>query len=121
MSVTLQGFYSVTAVRQDDTVAEVEVRISPDHPVYGGHFPDQPVAPGAALTQMVLDEAERLLGGGRSLAVARQIKFLAVIDPRVVGTILLRYQFVHQDDGVQFTCAGSDASTVYFKINGILR
>jgi 3-hydroxyacyl-[acyl-carrier-protein] dehydratase len=118
MASSLEGFYSVTASRNDSAVAELEVRIHAEHAVYFGHFPGQPVAPGAALTQMVVDEAQRLLVTDRPFSGARQVKFLSVLNPHITDTIMLRYSFSGTADAPQFACTGTYGETVFFKING---
>ena len=94
---TLDGFYKVTSTERDEGNVVVRLRLDAEHPVYEGHFPGQPVAPGAALTQMVVDEATRIAGGNMTFAGARQIKFLSVTDPNKVGELELRYTFAERD------------------------
>ncbi len=118
MTSSLEGFYSVTESRKDGAVAEVDVRIHAEHVVYEGHFPGQPVAPGAALTQMVVDEAQRLLATERPFSGARQVKFLSVLNPHVTEALTLRFSFSGTDDAPQFACTGTHGETIFFKING---
>lgn len=108
----------MTDESRDGVTAEVRVSIHRDHPVYDGHFPGQPVAPGAALTQMVIDEAERLMGGGHIFSGARQVKFLSVLNPGITSELTLRYTFTERDGQQQFACVGKGGETVFFKING---
>lgn len=115
---TLDGFYKVTATERDESNVVVRLRLNAAHPAYEGHFPGQPVAPGAALTQMVVDEATRIIGGKLTFAGARQIKFLSVIDPNKVGELELRYTFVERDGSMPFTCTGFNGQTIFLKMNG---
>jgi 3-hydroxyacyl-[acyl-carrier-protein] dehydratase len=59
----------------------VSLRISPQHPVFAGHFPGTPIVPGALL----LDEAVRALaearGQGASPCEIAAAKFLSVVRP----------------------------------------
>lgn len=115
---SLEGFYSVLTDTRDENSAEVQVRIHADHAIYAGHFPDQPIAPGAALTQMVIDEAQRLIGGQQVFVGAKQIKFLSVLNPNVTGQLVLRFSFSTRDSQQQFACTGVAGDTIFFKING---
>jgi 3-hydroxyacyl-[acyl-carrier-protein] dehydratase len=115
---SLQGFYvRITSPSLADSVV-VHVRIDASHEVYKGHFPDQPVAPGAALTQMVIDEAARMIGASTTFIGAKQVKFLSVLDPTKTQELELHYTFVERDGGYQFACTGKNAETIFFKING---
>lgn len=118
---SLIGFYTLLSAERDHDMAEVQVRIHADHPVYQGHFPERPVAPGAALTQMVVDEAHNLLGDQLQFSGARQIKFLSVLDPNVTDTLTLRYNFTASDGQQQFSCVGTTGETVFFKMNGAFK
>lgn len=66
------------------------LQVPTDHPAFPGHFPGQPVLPGAALLSMVLDALERQpalcarLGAPR---VIEQVKFLAPVKPGAVLTL----------------------------------
>lgn len=118
---TLYGFYKVTATERDESNVVVRLRLDAAHPIYEGHFPGQPVAPGAALTQMVVDEAMRIIGGKLTFAGARQIKFLSVTDPNLASELELRYVFSERDGAKHFTCTGLNGETVFLKMNGEFR
>lgn len=116
---SLLGFYE----RISDTTVEngsvVSIKLNPTHEVYQGHFPGKPVAPGAALTQMVLDEAMRLTSSEKNVTEFRQIKFLSVIDPTQVQDLELEFDFRERNGLDMFTCVGRSGVTNYFKLNGI--
>jgi 3-hydroxyacyl-[acyl-carrier-protein] dehydratase len=116
---TLIGFYKRISETQTETGFVVSVNLNADHEVYEGHFPGKPVAPGAALTQMVLDEAIRLTNGEKKVTEFRQIKFLSVIDPTQVQDLELEFDFRERNGVDMFTCVGRSGKTNYFKLNGI--
>jgi len=118
---SLSGFYSVSSETTTENTATVVVSINPKHEVYEGHFPNQPVAPGAALTQMVIDEATKLFASGRMFVGAKQIKFLSVLDPNKTSILTMEYTFVERDARLQFACTGKHDETIFFKINGTFR
>jgi len=115
---SLQGFYSIESVENTDTGTTVIVRLNDMHPVFDGHFPGKPVAPGAMLTQMVLDEACSLLGGSLHFVGACQIKFLSVLNPLQTTMLRLEYAFAEREGQQQFTCTGINGGTTYFKMHG---
>lgn len=115
----LQGFYQRISELKTDAGFTVNVQLNADHGVYQGHFPGKPVAPGAALTQMVLDEAIRLTDHQKKLKEFRQIKFLAVIDPTLVNQFELEFDLRERNGVDMFTCVGRSGETNYFKLNGI--
>ena len=72
----LAGFYKLVSEEKTESGFNLKIELNQEHEVYAGHFPSKPVAPGAALTQMVLDEAMRLTHGDKKVTEFRQIKFL---------------------------------------------
>jgi 3-hydroxymyristoyl/3-hydroxydecanoyl-(acyl carrier protein) dehydratase len=60
---------------------ESELAIASDHPAYAGHFPGQPILPGAVL----LDEALREIGRSRGIDLTHwrlaSAKFLKTVGP----------------------------------------
>lgn len=116
---TLIAFYERISEVKTETGFVITVNLNSNHEVYEGHFPGKPVAPGAALTQMVLDEAMRLTNAEKKVVEFRQIKFLAVIDPTQIEALALEYDFRERNGVEMFTCVGRNGTTNYFKLNGI--
>lgn len=116
---SLVGFYELVSEAKTENGFVLKVKLNSEHEVYNGHFPGKPVAPGAALTQMVLDEAVRLSEGNKPANEFRQIKFLSVIDPTVVNELELVYDFRERKGIDMYTCVGRSGETSYFKLNGI--
>ena len=116
---TLAGFYELMGEKEAENGRVLSFKLNADHEVYQGHFPGKPVAPGAALTQMVLDEAMRLTNGEKRVTEFRQIKFLSVIDPTQVQELQLEFDFRERNGIDMFTCVGRLGETNYFKLNGI--
>lgn len=118
MMATLAEFYEVVSTTGTAESWITSVRLNPNHNVYEGHFPGKPVAPGAALTQMVLDEVA-LRTADRLVTELRQIKFLTVIDPTQVNELELVFEIKERKGSEMFTCIGRATETNYFKLNGI--
>jgi len=74
-------------IAQMDTIApqhfRVVVSLVPNHPVYAGHFPANPVAPGVCTLQMIVECAGRALGYSVMITQAPVIKFLEVVRPSI--------------------------------------
>lgn len=57
------------------------VRMNPAHRIFAGHFPGNPVVPGACLLQMALEILEKHLGRKLFLQKAPDIKFKVSVKP----------------------------------------
>jgi 3-hydroxyacyl-[acyl-carrier-protein] dehydratase len=78
-----------------------ELRFAPDHPTAAGHFPGNPIIPGALL----LDEVLFAIGAGEGKAaggcVVRSAKFLHPVRPG--DRIVLRWEALPTGD-MRFEC-----------------
>lgn len=99
---------------------EVVVNLNKDSAVYAGHFPDQPIAPGVCLTQMVKEVTNDILEKEWSLREVRQIKFLAMVDPNETPSLLLKLKLQPTDTNCNIVCTATADETSYFKIIGTL-
>lgn len=57
------------------------VILNADHPLYEGHFPQQPIVPGVLMIALVKDLLEIQLQKKLQLAKARNIKYLNILIP----------------------------------------
>lgn len=76
--------FALAQLAEDDTPVQLAHTVPADHPVFAGHFPGQPLVPGALLLAEVLEAVQRVpalatrLGANPTLAAA---KFLAPVRP----------------------------------------
>ena len=61
MAELLPNFYKVTHSEHiNETDRVVQVMLNPQHPIYNGHFPQQPVVPGVCMLQMIKECIEKI-------------------------------------------------------------
>lgn len=77
-----KGFYSVNAVTpQGEGKYHVSLMLNKDHAIFKGHFPGNPVTPGACMLQVVKELAQDILGMKLMMTQATNVKFMALINP----------------------------------------
>jgi 3-hydroxymyristoyl/3-hydroxydecanoyl-(acyl carrier protein) dehydratase len=86
------------------SIAAVEIRIAPDHPVFAGHFPARPIVPGALLIDRVAAALTTATGHGVTGVAAA--KFLRPVGP---GESLGVGFAVEADDRIRFEISSGDA------------
>lgn len=73
----LDNLYHIT----DRTDSSFTVSLNPEHFIYKAHFPGEPITPGVVILQISIELMELMLGRSVQLSVARNVKFLQVINP----------------------------------------
>lgn len=125
----LNSFYKITArsvsqkeITPGQIVSEhrLETVLDPLHPVFAGHFPGNPVVPGVFQIQMIIESMNEILNRKVRLKESDNIKFLSMIDPRVVDTLsILLIIKEKQEEQYPVNATISAGEQVYLKFKGI--
>lgn len=78
--MTSDSLYSIISTHSENNNHKVCVKLNTSHPVYGGHFPDQPVLPGVCTLQMIRECAGMILN--------RNIRYKAIIQCKLTSAIM---------------------------------
>ena len=73
--------YTIQDWRAGDNAVETTLFLRPDHSLFEGHFPGQPVLPGACMLQMIKEIMETALNMHLQLTNAPAMKFLQRVIP----------------------------------------
>ncbi len=84
----INDFFKIDHIQDGDTQV-ASITLNPDHKVYQGHFPGNPVAPGVCLVQMAKETLEHIIGRKLFMESCSNIKFTAVLNPFVNPNVLL--------------------------------
>jgi len=94
-------------------------RLNASHPIFGGHFPGNPVVPGVCQVQMVKELVEKTVNHPLRLTESDNIKFLAMINPNLVPELEFRI-LIKPISGQQVSATVSVVSgtSVFLKFKG---
>lgn len=109
-------FYTIKSKNTGEEQWQFNLSLNPQHPVYEGHFPQQAVAPGAMLTEMVKHIVENELGKTLRMTRARNIKFLNMLLPEKADNVDLEMS-VAQEDEISVQAQAKIGEDIYFKIS----
>ena len=114
----LEGLFDIKEQAVENTKKVYHVKVNPAHEVFQGHFPEQPVLPGVAMVYLSRFLTEQSTGKIIKLKDASQIKFLALVDPRVNPEFTYTNDIVKEVDGVLFVKGEMRHNDVtFFKIS----
>lgn len=93
--------------------------INENNEIFEGHFPGQPVLPGACMLQILKEVFEETHNRQYILRKADQIKFLTLIDPRVTTILQLNISYKPADNNTIYVTADMiSEGTIFFKFKG---
>lgn len=78
----LNNFYKILESNSTENGLSVLVKIDKEHSIFEGHFPNHPVTPGVCTMQIIKELSEQHLGKSLMLKMARNVKFMAIINPQ---------------------------------------
>ena len=107
--------FKVEKLDHTDGLIKAELSINADSTIFKGHFPDQPVIPGACMLQIVKEVLESALGHTLLIRKAGNLKFIGMIDPLVTCSVQLEIAYKFVEDGIGATGKLSDGDRVCFK------
>ena len=115
--LTISNFYSYRLEKciEDETYL-VRIEFNKQHPIFNGHFPNNPVVPGVTLVQIVKEQIEVILVRKIRLEKISIIKFLKVIDPRLEITYTLKINLKILESSVLCDAQIGAEDTTYFKM-----
>ena len=98
---------------------KIVLELNAIHRIFEGHFPGQPVVPGACMLQMVKEVTEIILNKKVQLTKADNLKFLQLINPNEHRILQMDLTFNIFEDGIGNVSANlSNCSSVCFKFSG---
>ena len=109
----LENFYTVIEKSIGNDSAAVGVRFNVQHPIFKGHFPQQPIVPGACLLQIAGELVSSVLQKNLRVMGAKNIKFLQLILPEKADVVTFDLSWEESDCGFEVKCSIVGAETRY--------
>ena len=98
----LKNFYKIKSKvkTEGQNVFSFEIEINKDHPIFEGHFPDNPVMPGVCMMQIIKEITEDIVGTKLFMEKCSNVKFMAVINPRINSILNLEIKIFEENSKV---------------------
>lgn len=115
-------FYRVNEFNElADNKFLASLTINKEHDIFEGHFPGQPVTPGVCMMQIIKELAEKWSGSTLQLKTAKNIKFMAIINPENNPDIQVELAFERSQGDVIVKSTASFEETVALKFSGVFK
>lgn len=114
----LQDFYTLQNIeKQNDNNYSVSMKLNPDHEIFKGHFPGNPVTPGVCMMQIVKDLTEKITEKKLTLKSATNVKFMAIINPEETPDLVLELDIAEDEDNVKVKNTTLFGETIALKMS----
>ncbi|MDO3625796.1 hypothetical protein [Mucilaginibacter sp. BT774] len=113
--------FTFTDILAEENTVKANVKLNPEHPIFKGHFPGEPVLPGVCMTQMVKELLEIYIQKQTRLIKASDIKFLSVIIPKQDKLIGIELKLFFVDDGIRTDARLLNKDITLFKFKGMFQ
>ncbi len=113
------SFYSILSQETiSDTQTQTKVLINAAHPIFEGHFPEQPVVPGVCMLQMVKDIVSDKAQRNIQLQSLANVKFINVVIPQQHSELDIHLKFDSTDENsIKVSGSITAHETVFLKIS----
>jgi len=105
-----ERLYNIICVAEN----RISVRFNPDSEVFAAHFPGQPIVPGSCLVEAARHLAEVLFGKRLAVRKLKNVKFVNIINPLVVGECVC--EFVEGKSSQEWNVAVKAGETTFAKM-----
>lgn len=112
--------YTLQTLQNSDNAIYATLLLNPTNEIFSGHYPEQPVLPGACALQMIQEVMEIAFDQCVQLIKANSMKFLSMINPENDPVLQLKvsYQEVEKLQ-IKVTATLTVGQTVSFKLQGL--
>jgi len=117
----LNKLYKIVDQQTDMNNVKTTIVFDPDHDIFKGHFPEQPIVPGVCMIQLVSELMQSAIGVRLRIIEGENIKFLNVVDPREEKNILVDVHYRSNASDFEVSASLQHESTIYFKLKGLFR
>jgi len=111
----IKDFYTVESFAFLNEIVNATILLNPEHDVYKGHFPGQPVVPGVIQIQILRELAEQALKTKLFISELTSAKYLNMIVPDN-NTLLVELTYKTTDEGYRVKGVIKNDEIVFSKV-----
>jgi 3-hydroxyacyl-[acyl-carrier-protein] dehydratase len=113
------SLYSVISIDEQEVSISAVVKLNATHPIFKGHFPDQPVLPGACMLQMLKELLQQALKTKIRLKKADQLKFLSPVDPVMNDMLEVNISYFVTEDDITANALMKIGNNICLRFKGV--
>ncbi len=113
-------FYSIISTSEEEQTVVFLIELNKEHPIFKGHFPENPVTPGVAQMEIIKELVQISQEKELRLKSMASCKFLSILNPEKNAKVNVLIKFIEtEDNSIKVSAVIKDNETSYLKMNGI--
>lgn len=96
----ISTLFNVQEYNLDPAGGSVCIKLNADHPIYSGHFPDNPITPGVCSLEIITQLIGKYYQGVDRPLEIEAIKFLGFINPLQTPNVRVELKFKEIEHGI---------------------
>lgn len=118
----LGDFFTINAIQIEGNSIRAILGLNAMHPIFEGHFPGQPVLPGACMLQIIKEILQTYIHTNIQLVKGHQLKFISPISPSNTGILQLMLRHaISENNEIAVSATLSNNAITCFKFSGIFQ
>ena len=113
-------FYSVKEFNFTDNQLKAIIELNPEHDVFKGHFPNNPVTPGVCMLQILKELTEQATNTNLFIKECSNVKFMALINPETNPVLAITIDINQVEENFKIKASASFNETVALKVSALL-
>lgn len=93
----IQDFYQIIDLTQLENDHSARIELNENHPIFDGHFPENPVMPGVCMFQIIQELTEKVIQKKLSLQQVSNVKFMVLINPKIDNQLTFHFSIVPEN------------------------
>lgn len=116
----IPGFYKILQIHFNNNQLQSIIELNPEHDVFKGHFPNNPITPGVCMLQILKELTEQVTNTNLVIKECSNVKFMALINPEVNSVLKITIDINKADENFKIKALASFQETVALKVNALL-
>lgn len=113
-----EPLFKVLSLTHEEGNISAVLEIDQLNKIFKGHFPDQPVVPGACMLQIVKEILANALNKPLRLTKADNIKFLTLVEPST-ASLQINIAYKLSDNDIKVSVSLFSGEVVFMKLQGV--
>ncbi len=114
----MNDIYTILSIKNNDDNIQANIKLNPEHNIFKGHFPDNPVLPGVVQLKIVKEIINKVYNKKHTIKSASNIKFTGIITPETIFTIDIKVN--KTDNGLSINAVIKNENKNFTKIKATL-